>query len=41
MGRRRLGWEEIVDSLENAPKGFIELLEGEDFGKLVTRIAED
>jgi NADPH-dependent curcumin reductase CurA len=33
--------EDIVNGLENAPKAFIGLLEGDNFGKLVVRIAQD
>ena len=33
--------EDIVDGLENAPEAFIGLLEGNNFGKLVVRIAQD
>jgi NADPH-dependent curcumin reductase CurA len=33
--------EDIVDGLENAPQAFIGLLEGENFGKLVIKVAED
>ncbi len=32
--------EDIVDGLENAPKAFIGLLEGRNFGKLVVRVTE-
>ena len=32
--------EDVVDGLENAPQAFIGLLEGENFGKLVVRIAQ-
>ncbi len=33
--------EDIVDGLENAPKAFTGMLEGDNFGKLVVRIAAD
>jgi NADPH-dependent curcumin reductase len=33
--------EEIVDGLENAPRAFMGLLTGENFGKLVVRVAKD
>ncbi|MCO5145453.1 MAG: NADP-dependent oxidoreductase [Aquamicrobium sp.] len=33
--------EDMVDGLENAPKAFAGLLEGENFGKLVVRIAQE
>ena len=33
--------EDIVDGLENAPKAFIGLLEGKNFGKLVVRLAAE
>lgn len=33
--------EELVDGLENAPQGFIGLLRGENFGKLVIRVGSD
>jgi NADPH-dependent curcumin reductase len=33
--------EDIRDGLENAPAAFIGLLEGENFGKLLVRVAPD
>jgi NADPH-dependent curcumin reductase CurA len=33
--------EDLVDGLENAPEAFIGLLRGENFGKLVIRVAND
>ncbi len=33
--------EDMVDGLENAPKAFAGLLEGENFGKLVVRLAQE
>lgn len=33
--------EELVSGLEEAPKAFIGLLEGRNFGKLVVRVSED
>ena len=33
--------EDIVDGLENAPRAFIGLLEGKNFGKLIVRVAND
>lgn len=33
--------EDIVDGLENAPRSFIGLLEGKNFGKLIIRVAKD
>jgi NADPH-dependent curcumin reductase CurA len=33
--------EELIDGLESAPRGFIGLLKGDNFGKLVVRVAED
>jgi len=33
--------EDIVDGLDNAPKAFIGLLQGENFGKLLVRLAGD
>ena len=33
--------EDVVDGLENAPRAFIGLLRGENFGKLVVRVAPD
>jgi len=33
--------EEIIDGLENAPQAFIGLLDGENFGKRVIRVAQD
>ena len=39
---RRLRYrEDIRDGLENAPAAFIGLLEGENFGKLLVRVAPD
>lgn len=32
--------EDVVDGLENAPKAFIGLLEGENFGKLIVRVSD-
>ena len=32
--------EDIVDGFENAPRALIGLLRGENFGKLVVRVAE-
>jgi hypothetical protein len=32
--------EDIVDGLENAPQAFIGMLRGNNFGKLVVRIAQ-
>jgi NADPH-dependent curcumin reductase CurA len=32
--------EEVIEGLENAPRGLIGLLQGENFGKLVVRVAE-
>ena len=31
--------EDVVEGLENAPKAFIGLLEGKNFGKLIVRVA--
>jgi hypothetical protein len=33
--------EDVVDGLENAPKAFIGLLEGKNFGKLIIRVANE
>lgn len=33
--------EDIVDRLDAAPKAFITLLEGRNFGKIVVRVASD
>src|SRR5579863_9366299 len=33
--------EEIIEGLENAPRGLIGMLQGENFGKLVVRVAHD
>jgi NADPH-dependent curcumin reductase CurA len=33
--------EDVVEGLENAPQAFIGLLQGENFGKLVVRVAPD
>ncbi len=32
--------EDVVDGLENAPKAFVKLMHGENFGKLVVKIAD-
>lgn len=33
--------EDVIEGLENAPRGFIGLLEGRNFGKLLVRVAPD
>ena len=33
--------EDIVAGLKNAPRAFIDLLEGKRFGKLIIRVAND
>jgi NADPH-dependent curcumin reductase CurA len=33
--------EDVVEGLENAPQAFIGLLEGQNFGKLIVRVAHD
>jgi NADPH-dependent curcumin reductase CurA len=33
--------EDMVDGLENAPAAFIGLLAGENFGKVVVRVADE
>lgn len=33
--------EDVVDGLENAPKGFIGMMTGQNFGKLVVRVAQE
>jgi NADPH-dependent curcumin reductase len=33
--------EDVVDGLENAPRAFVGLLEGGNFGKLVIRVEQD
>lgn len=33
--------EDIVNELENAPRAFIGMLEGKNFGKLIVRVAQD
>ncbi len=33
--------EDVVDGLENAPKAFVGMMQGENFGKLLVRISED
>jgi len=39
MREGRLHWrEDVVDGLRNAPRAFIGLLKGENFGKLVVRV---
>ena len=32
--------EQLIDGLENAPRGLIGLLQGENFGKVVVRVAD-
>jgi len=32
--------EEVIDGLENAPRGLMRLLRGENFGKLIVRVSE-
>jgi NADPH-dependent curcumin reductase CurA len=32
--------EDLIDGLENAPRAFIGLLEGRNFGKLVVRVTD-
>jgi NADPH-dependent curcumin reductase len=33
--------EDVVDGLENAPRGLIELLQGKNFGKMLVKVTED
>jgi NADPH-dependent curcumin reductase CurA len=33
--------EELIEGLENAPRGLIGMLQGENFGKLIVRVARD
>ena len=33
--------EDMVEGLENAPDGFMRLMRGENFGKLVVKIADE
>jgi len=33
--------EDVVQGLKNAPKAFIGLLEGKNFGKLIVKVAEE
>ena len=50
-GRRRIaGWiregkikyrEDVVEGLENAPRAFIGLMQGENFGKLLIKVADE
>ncbi len=38
----RIKWKEtILDGIENAPKAFIGLFKGENFGKMLVRIGPD
>ncbi len=38
----KIKWKEtIVDGIENAPKAFIGLFKGENFGKIIVRIGSD
>jgi NADPH-dependent curcumin reductase CurA len=32
--------EQVIEGLENAPRGLMGLLQGENFGKLVVRVSE-
>ena len=41
LNNRKLIWkEDIVNGLDNAPKAFIGLMNGKNFGKLLIRISE-
>jgi len=41
LGEGRVRYrEELIEGLENAPRGLIGMLQGENFGKLVVRVAE-
>ncbi|MBV8974101.1 MAG: hypothetical protein JOY74_03185, partial [Sinobacteraceae bacterium] len=33
--------EAVIEGLESAPRGLIGLLQGENFGKLIVRVAKD
>jgi NADPH-dependent curcumin reductase CurA len=33
--------EEVIEGLESAPRGLMGLLQGENFGKLVVRVAKE
>jgi len=33
--------EDIIQGLENAPRAFIGLLQGENFGKLIVQVGDD
>ena len=40
VGERRIKYrEDVVEGLKNAPRAFIGLLRGENFGKLLVRVA--
>jgi NADPH-dependent curcumin reductase CurA len=40
VGERRIKYrEDVVEGLENAPRALIGLLRGENFGKLLVRVA--
>ena len=33
--------EDFIDGIENAPKAFLGLLSGKNFGKLIVRVSDD
>ena len=33
--------QDVAEGLENAPQGFIELVRGENFGKLLIRVPDE
>ena len=42
LKENKIKWkEDIVEGLENAPRAFIGLMEGKNFGKLIVRTSED
>lgn len=42
VGQGRMKWKEtIVEGIENAPKAFIGLFSGQNFGKMLVRVGED
>ena len=39
MAAKRLTWRETIrDGLENAPQALVDLLHGENFGKMLVRV---
>jgi NADPH-dependent curcumin reductase CurA len=42
VGEGRIKWKEtVVEGIENAPKAFLGLFKGENFGKMLVKIGSD